>query len=138
MEKVALIQKRLVTTQSHQKNYVDCRRKPLSFEVGDYVFLKISRRRDLMRFRKSGKLSPMFIRPFEILELIGEVAYHLVLPPYLSRAHDVFHIYIQDQVLRGKTIPLVKLLQKHHGVKEAASKCEAKVCEKYLDLFVDV
>lgn len=45
------------------------------------MFLKISPRRALMRFGKSGKLSPRFIGPFEILERIGEVAYRLALPP---------------------------------------------------------
>ena len=89
---MAFIRKRLVTAQSSQKSYVDRRRRPLSFEVGDHVFLKISPRRGLMRFGKSGKLSPRFIGPFEILERIGEVAYHLVLLPQLSGVHDVFHI----------------------------------------------
>ena len=45
-----------------------------------------------MRFGKSGKLSPRFIGPFEILERIGEVAYRLALPPLLSGVHDVFHV----------------------------------------------
>ncbi|KAF5940606.1 hypothetical protein HYC85_021773 [Camellia sinensis] len=92
MEKVALICKRLVTAQSRQKSYADRRRRPLSFEVGDHVFLKISPRRGLMRFGKSGKLSPRFIGPFEILERIWEIAYRLALPPQLSGVHDVFHI----------------------------------------------
>ncbi|XP_028122000.1 uncharacterized protein LOC114319189 [Camellia sinensis] len=81
MEKVALIRKRLVSAQSFQKSYVDRRRRPLSFEVGDYVLLKISPRRDLIRFGKTSKLSPRFIGPFEILERIEEVAYHLALTP---------------------------------------------------------
>ena len=45
-----------------------------------------------MRFGKSGKLSPRFIGPFEILERIGEAAYRLALPPQLSGVHDVFHV----------------------------------------------
>ncbi|GMP39203.1 hypothetical protein CsSME_00010138 [Camellia sinensis var. sinensis] len=91
-DKVELIRKRLVTAQSRQKSYADRRRRPLAFEVGDHVFLKISPRRGLMRFGKSGKLSPRFIGPFEILEGIGEVAYRLALPPQLSGVHDVFHV----------------------------------------------
>ena len=75
MEKVELIRKRFVTAQSRQKSYADRRRRPLAFETGDHVFLKISPRRGLMRFGKSGKLSPRFIGPFEILERIGEVAF---------------------------------------------------------------
>ena len=125
-----------------------------------------------MRFGKSGKLSPRFIGPFEILERIGEVAYRLALPPQLSGVHDVFHICMlrkcepnpshvldwtelevhedasyeerpvrvldmRDQVLRGKTIPLVKVLWKHHGVEEATWERELEAREKYPDLFID-
>ena len=142
------------------------------FEVGDHVFLKISPRRGLMRFGKSGKLSPRFIGPFEILERIGEAAYRLALPPQLSGGHDVFHVSMlrryepdpshvldwsdlevdedgsyeerparvldrRDQVLRGKTIPLVKVLWILHGVEEATWERELEVREKYPDLFVD-
>ena len=82
--KVELFRKRLVTAQSHQKSYVNHRRRPLASEASDHVFLKISPRRGLMRCGKSGKLSPRFIGPFEILERIGEVAYRLALPPQLS------------------------------------------------------
>ena len=45
-----------------------------------------------MRFGKSGKLSPRYVRPFEILKRVGEVAYQLALPPTLTSAHDVFHV----------------------------------------------
>ena len=143
----------------------------MAFEMGDHVFLKISPRRGLMRFGKSGKLSPRFIGPFEILERIGEVAYRLALPPQLFGVHDVFHVSMlrkyepdpshvldwtdlevdedasyeerpvrvldrRDQILRGKTIPLVKVLWKHHGVEEATWEHELEVQEKYPDLFV--
>ena len=67
-EKVELIRKRRVTAQSRQKSYADRRRRALVFESGDHVFLKISPRRGLMRFGKSGKLSPRFIGTFEIVE----------------------------------------------------------------------
>ena len=76
-------------------------RRNLEFEVGDHVFLKISPVRGVMRFGKSGKLSPRFVGPFEILRRVGVVAYQLALPPNLTSAHDVFHIsmlkkYISD------------------------------------------
>ena len=44
------------------------------------------------RFGKKGKLSPRYVRPFEVIEQIGEVAYRLALLPALSRLHDVFHL----------------------------------------------
>ena len=72
---VAIIQKRLLAAQGRQKSYADKRRKPLSFEVGDHVFLKVSPKKGLMRFRRNGKLAPRFIGPFEILKRIGPSSY---------------------------------------------------------------
>ena len=68
------------------------RRRPLEFEVGDHVFLKVMPNRGVVRFGKRGKLSSRFIQPFEILERIGIVAYRLVLPPSMSGVHEVFHV----------------------------------------------
>ena len=91
-EKVDLIWKRLFTAQSKQKSYVDRRRRPLEFKVGDHVFLKVMPRRGVIRFDKRGKLAPRYIGPFEILLRVGTVAYRLVLPPSLLGVHEVFHI----------------------------------------------
>ena len=91
-EKVSLIRHHLLTTQSHQKSYVDVRRRPLEFEVGDHVFLKVMPKRGVVRFGKRGKLSSRFIGPFKILERIGTIAYRLALPPSMSGIHEVFHI----------------------------------------------
>ena len=94
-EKVAVIRERLRTAQSRQKSYADRRRRPLEFEVGDYVFLRVSPKKGLIRFRKagsSGKLAPRFIGPFEIIGRVGAVSYRLALPPSLAHVHDVFHI----------------------------------------------
>ena len=68
------------------------RRQPLEFEVRDHVFLKMMPKRGVVRFGKRGKLSPRFIRPFEILERVGNVAYRLALPPSMSGVHEVFHV----------------------------------------------
>ena len=89
---VELIRKRMKEAQDRQKSLADLRRKPLEFVVGDHVFLKISPIRGVMRFGKSGKLSPRYVGPFEILKRVGEVAYQLALPPTLTSAHDVFHV----------------------------------------------
>ena len=91
-EKACLILQRLLTAQSWQKRYTDRRRRPLEFEVGDHVFLKVMPKRKVVRFGKRGKLTPRYIRPFEILERVGTVAYRLALPPSLSGVHEVFHI----------------------------------------------
>ena len=87
-EKVSLIRQRLLTAQSRQKSYADVRRRPLEFEVGDHVFLKVMPKRGVVRFGKRGKLSPRFIGPFEILERVGTVAYRLALPPSMSGVHE--------------------------------------------------
>ena len=68
------------------------RRRPLDFEVGDHVFLKVMPKRGVVRFGKHGKLLPRFIGPFEILERVGTIAYRLELPPSMSGVHEVFHI----------------------------------------------
>ena len=88
-EKVSLILQRLLTAQSRQKSYADVLR-PLEFEVGDHVFLKVIPKRGVVRFGKQGKLSPRFIGPFEILERVGAVAYRLALPPSMSGVHEVY------------------------------------------------
>ena len=91
-EIVGLIRKHLLTSQSRHKSYVDKRRRPLEFEAGDHVFLKVMPKRGVVGFDKQGKLSPRFIGPFEVLERVGAVAYRLALSPSLSRVYKVFHV----------------------------------------------
>ncbi|XP_075500121.1 uncharacterized protein LOC142538706 [Primulina tabacum] len=111
---IALIRDRMKMAQSRQKSYADNRRRPLEFEVGDHVFIKISPLKGVMRFGKKGKLSPRFIDPFEFLDRIGERAYRLALPPDLDRVHNVFHVsmlrkYISNpsHVLRHEPLDLM-------------------------------
>ena len=78
--------------QSLQKSYVDVRRRPLEFEVGNHVFLRVMPKRGVVRFGKHEKLSSRYIGPFEILERIGTVAYLLALPPSTSGVHEAFHV----------------------------------------------
>ena len=78
--------------QSRQKSYADNRRCELEFDAGDHVFLKISPFKGVMRFGKKGKLSPRYIRPFEILRRQRVVAYELALFSKLSGVHLVFHM----------------------------------------------
>nr|GEV94906.1 putative reverse transcriptase domain-containing protein [Tanacetum cinerariifolium] len=66
-------------------------RKPLEFEVGDQVLLKVSHWKGVIRFVKKGKLAPRYV-PFKILERVGPVAYRLRLPEELSSVHDTFHV----------------------------------------------
>ena len=100
-EKVASIKRRLETTASRPKSYADPKCRDVELQVSDYVFLKVSSMKGVMRFGKKEKLAPRYIRPFEILERIGMVAYRLALPLDMSQVHPVFHVsmlrkYISD------------------------------------------
>ncbi|GJT48758.1 reverse transcriptase domain-containing protein [Tanacetum coccineum] len=83
---------RLKAARDRQKSYADNRRKPLEFQVGDHVMLKVSPWKGVVRFGKKGKLAPRFVVPFEIVERIGSVAYRLRLPKELSSVYDTFHV----------------------------------------------
>nr|GEW35869.1 reverse transcriptase domain-containing protein [Tanacetum cinerariifolium] len=91
-KKISQIKDRLKAARDHQKSYVDRKRKPLDFSVGEYVLLKVSPWKGVVRYRKKGKLAPRFIRPFEITKRIGPIAYRLRLPKELNGVHDTFHV----------------------------------------------
>jgi hypothetical protein len=90
--KVKLIRKNLEAAQARQKSYHDKRITPLQFEVGDFVYLKVSPTKGMQRFGIKGKLAPRYIGPYESRETCGPVAYKLKLPPKMSAIHDVFHV----------------------------------------------
>ncbi|GJZ83800.1 putative reverse transcriptase domain-containing protein [Tanacetum coccineum] len=70
-EKIVQIRQRLQAARDRKRSYDNVRRKPLEFQVGDRVMLKVSPRKGVIRFGKRGKLNPRYIRPFKILERIG-------------------------------------------------------------------
>ena len=78
--------------QSRQKSYADKRRRPLTFEVGDYVYLKVSPMKGVQRFGVKRKLAPRYVGPYQIIELKGNVAYKLQLPLEMSTIFNVFRI----------------------------------------------
>nr|GFB62651.1 DNA/RNA polymerases superfamily protein [Tanacetum cinerariifolium] len=88
-EKVAVAKEKLKEARTRQKSYADKHRRSIEFQPGDRVFLKVSTACGVRRFGIKGKLSPRFIGPFEILDRVGEVSYHLALPPQLSYVHNV-------------------------------------------------
>ncbi|GJX29002.1 putative reverse transcriptase domain-containing protein [Tanacetum coccineum] len=91
-KKIIQIKKRIQAARDRQKSYTDKRRKPLEFEVGDKVMLKVSPWKGVIRFGKWGKLNPSYIGPFKILDMVGTLAYQLELPGKLSRVHSTFHV----------------------------------------------
>ncbi|WVZ90355.1 LOW QUALITY PROTEIN: hypothetical protein U9M48_036664, partial [Paspalum notatum var. saurae] len=91
-EKVKIIQERLRAAQGRQKHYANRRRRELSFDQGDYVYLKVTPFKGTKRFQEKDKLAPRYVGPFKILARVGSVAYRLDLPPSLSSIHNVFHV----------------------------------------------
>jgi hypothetical protein len=91
-KQVQMVHESLKVAQSRQKSYADKRRRDHSFEVGDFVYLKVSPMRGTRRFKVRGKLALKYVGPFKIVDRRGEVAYQLELPPQLSDVHDVFHV----------------------------------------------
>ncbi|GJX71603.1 hypothetical protein Tco_0308774 [Tanacetum coccineum] len=121
-DKVVLVKEKPKAARDRQKSYVDYRRKPLEFKVGDRVLLKVMPWKGVMHFGKKGKLAPRYVGPFEILERISPMAYRLRLPKELSEVHDTFHVsnlkkYLADANLH---VPLdeIKIDKTLHFVEE--------------------
>ncbi|GJR05057.1 putative reverse transcriptase domain-containing protein [Tanacetum coccineum] len=91
-EKVIQIKQRMQAARDRQKSYADLKRKPMEFQVGDRVMIKVSPWKGVVRFGKRGKLNPRYVGPFKVLEKVGSIAYKLELPQELSRVHNTFHV----------------------------------------------
>ena len=161
LEKVKVVRDNLKIARDRQRSYADNRRRDLQFEIGDWVFLKISPWKGVLRFGRRGKLNPRYIRPFEILSKVRLVAYKLKLPPDLLRKYilDPSHVLREqpvqlkenlnyeetpvqivdrkEQVLRSKVIPLVKVLWKNHEREAATWEPEVQMRRQYPQLFSD-
>nr|GEX34129.1 putative reverse transcriptase domain-containing protein [Tanacetum cinerariifolium] len=112
MEKIILIKQRIQAAQDRQKSYANLKRKPMVFEVGDRVMLKVSPWKGVVRFGKRGKLNPRYVGPFKVLAKVGKVAYRLELPQELSRVHHTFHVSSLKKCYADK--PLVMPLEGIH------------------------
>ncbi|GJY91811.1 putative reverse transcriptase domain-containing protein [Tanacetum coccineum] len=97
--------------KDRQRSYTNVRRKPLEFQVGDRVMLKVSPQKGVIRFGKRGKLNHRYIRPFMILDRVGPVAYKLELPEELSNVHSTFHVSNLNKCLSDESliIPMKEL-----------------------------
>ncbi|GKC78627.1 putative reverse transcriptase domain-containing protein [Tanacetum coccineum] len=91
-ERIIQIKQRIQTARDRQKSYADLKRKPMEFQVGDKVMLKVSPWKGVVRFGKRGKLNPRYVGPFKVLKKVGAIAYKLELPQELSRVHNTFHV----------------------------------------------
>jgi hypothetical protein len=95
------IQDNLKAAKSRQETYANKRHRPLEFEVGDLVYLRVSPMNGVKRFAVKGKLAPRYIGPFHILEKCGFVAYKLDLPPSLAGVHDTFDVLQLKKCLKA-------------------------------------
>jgi hypothetical protein len=91
-EKVKQIRANILTAQSCQKSYTDKRHRPLEFEVGDHIYLRVSLMKGVRRFSIKGKLAPCYIGPYPIIDKYGPTTYQVELPSKLSGVHNVFHV----------------------------------------------
>ncbi|GJX81233.1 putative reverse transcriptase domain-containing protein [Tanacetum coccineum] len=114
-----------------EKSYADVRRKPLEFQVGDKVMLKVSPWKGVIRFGKLGKLNPRYIGPFKLLAKVETVAYRLKLPQQLSRVHSTFHVSNLKKCLSDESlvIPLdeIRIVNKLHFVEEPMKTMDREV-----------
>jgi hypothetical protein len=106
-----MIRENLKVAQLRRKSYADKRRRDLSFEIGDFVYLKVSPMRGTRRFKVKRKLAPRYVGPFKIICRKGVVAHQLELPPQLSDVHDVFHVSHLKKCVRvpEEQLPMEKL-----------------------------
>jgi hypothetical protein len=98
---VSRIQDNLRVMKSRQESYANKRHRPLEFEVRDHVYLKVSPMKGVKRFGVKGKLAPLYVGPFPILERCGNVAYKLELPSSLAGVHDIFHLSQLNKCLKA-------------------------------------
>nr|GEV11314.1 putative reverse transcriptase domain-containing protein [Tanacetum cinerariifolium] len=91
-DEIVQIRQRVAAARDRQKSYADRRRKPLEFQVGDRVLLKVPPWNGVISFGKRVKLNLRYVGPFEILERIGPVAHRLDLPDGLKGVYSVFHV----------------------------------------------
>ncbi|KAK6151654.1 hypothetical protein DH2020_014289 [Rehmannia glutinosa] len=127
--------------ENRQKNYADVRRRPLEFQVGESVFIKVAPMKGVMRFGKKGKLSPRYVGPYVITKRIGRVAYELDLPGEMSTIHNVFHVsmlkkYIPDpsHVIQPHTIQIRKDLSYEEKPVEIVDREVKKLKNKEIPL----
>ena len=85
---------RIKEAQDRQKSYADVHRVDRSYKVSDRVFLRVKLHKSSINFGKGAKISPRFVRPFDIMERKGHVAYRIALPDSLRCMHDVFNVYV--------------------------------------------
>ncbi|GJU50946.1 putative reverse transcriptase domain-containing protein [Tanacetum coccineum] len=133
-EKIVQIKQRIQAACDRKKSYADLKRKPMEFQVGDSVMLKVSPWKGVVHFGKRGMLNPRYVGPFKVLEKVGAVAYKLELPQELSKEP----IVIMDRDikrLKQSRIPIVKVRLNSRRGPEFTWEREDQFRKKYPHLF---
>ncbi|GJY42822.1 putative reverse transcriptase domain-containing protein [Tanacetum coccineum] len=144
-EKIIQIKQRMQVARDRQKSYADLKRKPIEFQVGDKVMLKVLPWKGVVHFGKQGKLNPKYVGPFKVLERVGSVAYKLELPKELRRVHNTFHLYFVEEPvesmdrevkrLKPSRIPIIKVRWNSRRGPEFTWEREDQFRKKYPHLF---
>ncbi|GJT82938.1 putative reverse transcriptase domain-containing protein [Tanacetum coccineum] len=142
-KRIVQIKQRMQAARDRQKSYADLKCKPMEFQVGDKVMLKVSPWKGVVHFGKRGKLNPRYVGPFKVLGKVGEVAYKLELPEELSRVHNTFH-FVEEPVeivdrevkwLKRSRISLIKVRWNTKRGPEFTWEREDQFKKKYPHLF---
>jgi hypothetical protein len=139
-EKVRVIKKNLEAAQARQKSYHDKRRKPLQFEVGDHVYLKVSPTKGVQRFGIKGKLAvhdvfhvsqlrkcvrlPTEVLPEPEIEIEPDLSYQEHLVKVLDQ---------KERSTRARSIRMYKVQWSHHSVEEATWETEDFLRSRFPD-----
>ncbi|GKC96979.1 putative reverse transcriptase domain-containing protein, partial [Tanacetum coccineum] len=130
-KKIVQIKSHIQAARDCKRSYANVRRKPLEFQIGDKVMLKVSPWKGVIRFGKRGKLNPYYIGPFKIIAKVRTVAYHLELPEQLSRVYSTFHVSNWKKCLVGEplSIPLdeIQIDDQLHFIEEPVKIMDRKV-----------
>ncbi|GJZ65329.1 hypothetical protein Tco_0622025 [Tanacetum coccineum] len=124
-------QERFQAAHDRQKSYADIKRKPLKFQVGDRVMLKVSPWKGVVRFGKRGKLNPRYDDPFKVIERVRTVTYKLELPQQLSRVHNTFHVSSLKKCLSDESLVIsleeLRVDDKLHFVEEPVEVMDREI-----------
>ncbi|GJX08549.1 putative reverse transcriptase domain-containing protein [Tanacetum coccineum] len=144
-EKIIQIKHRLQASRDRQRSYADKRHKPLEFQVGDKVMLKVSPWKGVICFGKQGKLNPRYIGPFKILAKKCLSDEPLAIPLDEIHVDDKLN-FIEDPIeimdrevkrLKQSRIPIVKVRWNSRRGPEYTWECEDQMQKKYPHLFAN-
>nr|GFA15808.1 putative reverse transcriptase domain-containing protein [Tanacetum cinerariifolium] len=106
-ETIIQIKSRIQAAHDRHKSYTDLKRKPMDFQVGNMVMLKVLPWKGVVRYGKRGKLNPRYVGPFKVLSKVGDVAYRLELPQKLRRVHNTFHMLNMKKCLSDESLVIM-------------------------------